>query len=189
MGKLSTLQDEELVRLLKEGSEQAFEELYIRYYDPLYYYCKKFLNDEAAAEDIVQDIFMYLWETHDTLNITSSFSGYIYASAHNRVLKTIRQFDVHMRYAQNILMNTNESTNETEDTIIDNDYASLLNEFTERLTPKQKEVFCLSRIEGLSYKEISDRLQISIPAVQKHASIVLEKIKEYLKRHTNIHFP
>jgi len=187
-GELSNIQDSVLVALLKNDSHQAFCELYVRYYDPLRYYCQKYLNDEVEAEDVVQDIFMYLWESRNTLDITSSFSGYIYATAHNRILKMIRQFDVHLRYAQHILMNAKESTNETEDSIIDNDYAALLNEMIERLTPKQKEVFHLSRIEGLTYKEISDRLHISVPAVQKHASNVLEKIIGYLKKYKIIYF-
>ena len=188
MVNFSTMQDKELVALLKEGSQQAFAELYIRYYDSLFFYCKKYLKDESGAEDIVQDIFMQLWDTHDTINITSSFSGYIYTSAHNRILKMIRHFDVHSRYAQHILMNAKEWTNETEDSIMNNDFTALLNEMMERLSPKQKEVFRLSRIEGLTYKEISEMLQISIPAVQKHASIALEKIKEHLKKYTDIHF-
>jgi len=187
-GKLSNIQDNELVALLKKNSHQAFCELYIRYYDQLHYYCKKYLNDETEAEDIVQDIFMYLWESRDTLDITSSFSGYIYATAHNRILKMLRQVDVHLRYAQHILMNAIATTNETEDSIIDNDFTSLLNEMIERLTPKQQEVFRLSRIEGLTYKEISDRLHISVPAVQKHASNVLEKIIGYLKKNKIIYF-
>ena len=186
MDNLSTLQDKELVSLLKKGSHPAFRELYIRYYDQLYFYCKKYLNDELGAEDIVQDIFVQLWEIHNTINITSSFSGYLYASAHNQILKMIRHFDVRLRYAQHILLNAKELTNETEDSIIDNDYAALLNEMIERLSPKQKEVFRLSRMEGLTYKEISEILQISIPAVQKHASIALEKVMEDLKQHTNI---
>jgi len=185
---LSEAQDRELVDLMKKGSRQAFSELYNRYYDQLHYYCKKYINDEVGAEDIVQDIFMQLWETRDTLNIISSFSGYIYGSARNRILKMLRQFDVHLRYAQHILMNAKEWTNETENLIIDNDYAALLNEMVERLTPKQKEVFRLSRIEGLTYKEISEMLQISIPTVQKHASIALGKIMEFLKQHTDIHY-
>ena len=181
-GKLTDKQDSELIALMKIDSRRAFGELYIRYYDQLRYYCKKYLNDETEAEDVVQDIYIHLWETRNTLNITSSFSGYIYATAHNRILKMLRQIDVHLRYAQHILMNAKEGTSETEDSIIDNDYAVLLNKMIERLSPKQKEVFLLSRIEGLTYKEIAERLQISVPAVQKHVSIVLEKIKGFLEK-------
>ena len=103
-------------------------------------------------------------------------------------MKKLRYFDVHAHFVQNMLKNDSESTNETEDTVIDNDYARFLEELIESLTPKQKEVFKLSRIEELSYKEISELLHISIPAVQKHASLALKKIKEQLQQHTDIHF-
>jgi len=188
IGKMTDKQDSELIALMKDDSRQAFSELYIRYYDPLYYYCRKYLNDDTEAEDIVQDIFMHLWDTRDTLTITSSFSGYIYTAAHNRMLKVVRQIEVHMRYAQQILQHAKEDTNETEDSIIDDDYAALLNKMMAMLTPKQKEIFRLSRIDGLSYIEIAERLQISVPAVQKHVSNALEKIKRYLTQHKIIHF-
>ena len=131
---------------------------------------------------------MQVWETRDSLNAELSFSGYIHTLSHHRILNMYRQKGVHSRYVRYILDNEKELTNETEDLIADNDYAALLNEILEILPPKQREVFKLSRIEGLKYKEISEILRISIPAVQKHASIALKKIKKYLQQHANIHF-
>ena len=181
-------QDKELVALLKDGSQAAFSELYARYKDELFYYCKQYLKDEDGAKDIVQDIFMQLWETHESLNVTSSFGGYIYGSARNRILKLIRQFDVHSRYAQHVLFNAKELTNETEDSIIEKDYADLLNILVERLPPMQKEVFRLYRIEELTYKEIAELLQISGENVRKHASLAMKKMKSLVAKHTDIHF-
>ena len=183
MSNFSTLQDKELVALLKEGSQQAFGELYIRYKDQLLYSCKKYLKNEAVTEDIVQDIFTQLWETRDSLHITSSFSGYLFISAKNRILNVYRQMDVHSRFAQYILDNEKEETNETEDAIIENDYADLLNELIECLPQMQKEVFRLNRIEGLTYKEISETLQISVENVRKHASLAVQKMKTNLDIH------
>ena len=185
---LSKKQDKELVELLIGGSQEAFGELYVRYKDVLLYCCKQYLNGKTGAMDIVQDIFMQVWETRDSLNAELSFSGYIHTLAHHRILNMYRQMGVHSRYTRHILADEKELTNETEDLIADNDYAALLNEIMESLPPKQKEVFRLSRIEGLKYKEISELLQISVPAVQKHASIALKKIKKYLQQHANIHF-
>ena len=188
ISKLSEKQDIELVELLKNGSQQAFIELYTRYQNKLLYCCKRYLNNEADAEDIVQDIFTQLWETRESLNVTSSFWGYIYTSAYHSILKVFRQFDVQSRYAQDILINAKELTNETEDLIMDNDYTALLNEITESLSPKQKDVIHLSRSQGLSYKEISEVLQISLSTVQTHAFLALKKIRELLKKHTGIDF-
>ena len=188
MEKLSTLQDKELVRLSKEGSQKAFDILYARYKRQLIYLGKRLLKNETDLEDMVQDIFLQLWDTRDALNPELSFSGYVHTLMRNRILYRYRNFDVHARYAQHILINADDSTNETEDTVIENDLTVLLNGVIESLPPMQKKIFTLSRVEGLTYKEISEILQISIPAVQKHASNALKKIKEHLKHHADIHF-
>ena len=182
------MQDRELVVLLKEGSQQAFEKLYARYKKQLIYLGKQSLKNETDVEDMVQDIFLQLWETRDSLDPELSFSGYLFTIMRNRILYKYRNFDVHARYAQHILINAKESTNETEETIIENDFSMLLTGVIESLPPMQKEIFTLSRINGLTYKEISEIMKISIPAIQKHASNALKKIKEHLKHHADIHF-
>ena len=182
------MQDKELVALLKDDSHQAFTELYMRYKDQLRYSCKKYLKNEILTEDIVQDIFSQIWETRDSLNITSSFSGYLYTSAKNRIINMYRQYDAHSRFAEYILGNVNELTNETEDSIIENDYEDLLKGLIECLPPMQKTVFQLNRIEGLTYREISEKLQISVENVRKHASLAVKKMKNHLSKHKDIHF-
>ena len=186
--ELSKKQDKELVTLLKEGSQQAFRELYIRYKDRLTNFCKRTLRDDFRAEDIVHDVFFQILQTHDTLNPELSFCGYLQTIAQNRILDEFKRFDVHLRYAQYTVMHGNELTNQTENQIIGNDYANLLNELIEGLTPKQKEIFRLSRIQGLTYKEIAELLHVSLPTVKEHASLALKKIKKQLTEYTSIDF-
>ena len=186
--KRSDKKDEELVEQLRNGSHSAFGTLYARYKRQLTAYCYRFLKDEDEVEDVVQDIFLQLWETRDSLNTTLSFSSYLYTLAHNRMLNLIRQWNVHTHFAEKMAMNAKEATNETEETIMDNDYYALLNEMIDSLSPKQKEIFRLSRIEGLTYKEIAEKMHISVDTVQEHASLALRKIKKLLSQHADIHF-
>ena len=188
MENLSMLQDKELVKLLQNGSRTAFEELYARYKKPLILSCKRYLKNGTYSEDIVQDIFLQLWDKRESLIIEVSFSAYVQTMVQNRIFNERKKFDVHLRYTQNIIMNENEATNATEDMIIDNDYANLLAKLIDSLTPQQKEVFRLSRIKGLTYKEIADLLQISLPTVKKHASLALDKIKKQLMKYKDIEF-
>ena len=187
INKLSKKQDKELVELLMTGSQEALGELYVRYKKRLFYACYQYVRNKDDAEDIVQDIFLQLWEKRHDLNPELSFSGYVRTIAQNTTLKLFRHFDVHSRFAQNILMNETDSTNETEDAIIDNDYVKLLNELIERLPPRQKEIFRLSRIEGLSHQEISKQMNISVENVRNQVSLALKKIKSQLKHHADIH--
>ena len=182
------IQDREWVALLKEGSQKAFEQLYLRHVKHLTNQCKRFLQNEEDAEDLVHDIFVQIWETRDTLNPELSFSGYINTLARNRVYYKFRQLDIHSRFAQSILLNGKDETNETEDTIIANDYKDLLNRIIERLPPKQREIFRMNRIDEMSYQEISELLNISVENVRMHISLALKKIKNHLSKHTDIHF-
>ena len=184
---LSTKSDKELIALLYSDSRSAFSELYARYKGRLMYFCKRFLKDDATSEDLIQDVFIQLWETRNTLNKELSFSGYVHTLTQNRILNMFRKVDIHSRFVQNILTNRKETTNQTEDSIIDNDYAELLNRAIETLSPKQKDVFRLSRLQGLTYKEIAEILHISVDTVQEHASLALKKIRDYLIQHTDIH--
>jgi len=188
MARISEKQDRELVALLVDGSPQALGELYARYKERMIYFCKHYVINEEDAEDIVQDIFLQLWGKRHFLGSVTSFSGYIQAMTKNSILKRLRHIDVHARFVQTLLMNNNNSTNETEDAIIENDYEKLLNEMIERLPPMQKEIFRLSRIEGLDYKEIAELLQTSVENVRKNVSLALRKIQDQLSNHTDIQF-
>ena len=183
---LSEVQEKELVELFIGGSQAAFGELYVRYKERLMYLSRRLMKNETEQEDIVHDIFVQLWELRNSINPELSFSAYLYTMTRNYILKKFRHFDVHTRFAQTVLMNATELTNETEDEIIDNDYQILLNKAIDKLSPRQKEIFQLSRIQEFTYKEIADMLQISVETVQEHASIALKKIRVYLKQHADI---
>jgi RNA polymerase sigma-70 factor (ECF subfamily) len=113
------MQDKELVALFKEGSQEAFEELYLRYIKKLTHFCIRLLREEFRAEDIAHDVFLQILETHNSINPEKSFSGYLYTIAKNRILYESRKSDIHLRYVQNTIINENEATNQTEDLIIE----------------------------------------------------------------------
>ena len=185
---LSEKQDKELVELLKDGSREALGELYARYRERLMHLCKQNLKNDADAEDIVNDIFLKLWETRHTINSELSFSGYLHTMTENYIKNILRHLDVHLRFAKNIYMNAIDSTNETEDSIIDNDYTDLLNELIESLPSGQKEIFRLNRIEKYTYQEISELMQMPVENVRKQVSRASKNLKDRLSNYTDINF-
>ena len=186
LGGLSKKQDTELVELLRKGSQAALGELYARYKKQLVYFCRQYLKNEADAEDIVHDIFLKLLETCHSLGTVSSFSGLLQTMAKNYITDQFRHLDVHTRFARKIRSNGTEATNETENTIMDNDYMELLHQLIEKLPLKQKEIFRLSSIKGLTYQEISEVLQMPVGNVRRYASIASNKMKNHLQ-HTDIY--
>ncbi|MDR1668117.1 MAG: RNA polymerase sigma-70 factor [Bacteroidales bacterium] len=185
---VKTCSDKELVVLLSGGSGGAFEELYARYKTRLLYFCNRFMKNKSESEDILQDIFIQIWETRDSLNPDLSFAAYLHTLARNRILNLFRQRDIHERFARATRMNCPEEDHQTETEIIDRDYAELMKKALETLSPRQKEIFLLSRRQELTYKEISKMLNISVFTVQEYASIALLKIKKYLTQYGDIYF-
>jgi len=188
IGNTSKMQDNELVELLKNGSQEAFKELYDRYKEVVIRVSKKFLKDTDSAEDILHDIFLQVWEKRETLNPELSFSGYLYTLTKNTILNEMRHAKTQASFVQNILMTEDDSTNQTYDKVIENDYAKLLNVIINSLSPAQKEVYQLSHIQGFTHKEIAERMKISVNTVNVHATLALKKIRKYLTRYADIHF-
>lgn len=88
------IKDQELVQRVNREDREAFCELYVRYKDKLEGFCYKFLKSKNDTEDIVQDIFTYLWESRHFINPDLSFSSYLYTITKNRMLNHIRNIDI-----------------------------------------------------------------------------------------------
>ena len=186
--ELSKKQDRELVELLMGGSQAALGELYARYRERLIHLCRRSLKNEADSEDVVHDIFVKLWENRHSLANVSSFSGFVQTMAQNYITDKLRHLDVHLRFAKNVRMKEIDSTNETEDAIIDNDYTELLNKLIESLPTMQREIFRLNRVEGRTYKDISEILKMPVGNVRRYAALASKKIKDQLLKRKIILF-
>lgn len=175
--------EHKLVLQLIDGDENAFCELYAAYKDRLIYYAISFLKSSSYAEDLYQDTFAAIWQGRKFINPDSSFSGYLYTIIRNRILNHLRDIETHESFKDVILKNAIDSDENTQDTVFENDMKDIINQSLSSLTPRQREIFELSRVEQLSYKEIASRLNISVNTVQEHISLSLEKIRTYIRQH------
>ena len=175
--------DSELIRLLATRDESAFETVFKTYFKALHSYAFTIVKDDAAAEEMVQTIFMKLWERADNLTINSSIAAYLYRAVHNESLnyikhikiKTAHQLHVSYRVGQEADASKKVQVKELETKI-----SVALNELPEQC----RTIFQLSRFEELRYREIADKLQISIKTVEnqmgKALKILREKLADYL---------
>lgn len=173
----SSLPDEKLAHLFKEGDPYAYTEIYERYKGLLYIHAYRVLQDRYSVEDILQDVFLALWNNRDTLSFKTSFSAYLYTAVRNRILDKISHEKVVARYADSIrdfieidLTTPNEILREKElSAIIESEVAAL--------PEKMREVFLLSRQKELSYKEIGERLNISDKTVKQQVYNAVKILK------------
>jgi RNA polymerase sigma-70 factor (ECF subfamily) len=164
---------------LKNGSENAFTHLYKLYYSELCNYASNLCGSDELAEDIVQHTMIKIWEKGLDLNINTSLKGYLLKSVYYQFIDTQRKLKkednkLEILKQEALLEFIDFSSEEIENIyrLIDIEINNL---------PKQcKEVFLLGKKEGLKYKEIAEKLNISIKTVERHISLALKKLREKL---------
>lgn len=180
-----TLMDErELVLRLIDGDEDAFCELYAAYKNRLLYFAMKFVKSREFAEDIFQDAFTVVWQSRRFINPDASFSSYLYTIVRNRILNQIRDMANEDKLKEYILSHAVDSANETNNKILFDDLKDVVSCALEQLTPRQREVFNMSRDLQMSHKEIAEALGVSVNTVQEHISVSLKVIRAYLTKYS-----
>ena len=172
--------DESLLILLKNGDTLAFYNIYERYCKKLYHFVLKSIKQETDAEEIVQDVFVKIWEMRDKIETNTSFESFLFRIAYNETMDLFRKRISEKKYVEYIKsIQQSEATTNTTDELRYNELSREIDSLLEELTPRQREVFCLSRSEGFSNKEISKKLDISENTVKKH----LLNARSYMKFH------
>ena len=168
---------------IEVNSSAEFEDVYNLHWEKVYLQCVNKLNDSVVAKDLTQDIFRSLWERYDDLIITVSIEHYLARATKFRILEHIRNESVKRKHDQALGEIFNPTTNTTEEDLSYKELADRL-QFLIDFLPKQcKKVFTLSKIDGLSNKEISSELQITERTVEYHITkayiFIRKNLKEY----------
>ncbi|WP_372774768.1 RNA polymerase sigma factor [Mangrovibacterium sp.] len=175
---INTKPNIELLELLRKGDRVAFYHIYERYCKRLYGFVLRYIKVEADADEIVQEVFVKIWESRRKIDVYSSFESYLFTIAYNTTISLLRKRANEKKYLEHLI--SLQDTSETPD-LIDEIHYKELNEQVDRLlnelSPRQKEIYHLCRVEGLSHEEIAQKLEISLNTVKKHMSNVLSFLK------------
>ena len=177
-------EERSLILRLTEGDEDAFCELYATYKNRLIYFAMRFLKSREYAEDVFQDAFTVVWQSRRFINPDASFSSYLYTIMRNRILNQLRNAANEEKLKESILSQALDYTEDTKREVMLNDLKSLISHALQQLTPRQREIFEMSREAQLSHKEIADKLGISVNTVQEHISTSLKLIRTYLIKYS-----
>lgn len=173
-----------LVLRLIEGDEDAFCELYAAYKNRLIYFAMRFLKSREYAEDVFQDAFTVVWQSRRFIDPDASFSSYLYTIIRNRLLNQLRDAANEEKLKESILSQALDYTDDTKREVMLNDLKFIISRALEQLTPRQREIFEMSREAQLSHKEIAGELGISVNTVQEHISSSLKIIRTYLIKYS-----
>ena len=174
----------QLIARVKAGDRDAFNELYGLYWALLVNYAGLFV-DESQAEDIVQDVFVRVWSSRENIHDTESLCSYLLRSVHNAAMNRIRREGYATEFRSAEMRRIEESCYDYYDPdnseiirqLYYKEVAGDIDSAIESLSPKCREVFRLSHIDGLSNKEISSRLDISVSTVENHINRTLKQLR------------
>ena len=175
--------DEQLMGLLKAGNRNAFECIYKRYWARLFDAAYRRLKSKEAAEEIVQDLFTYLWCKREAITLNHSFSTYINVALKYKIFNYIRDEAIRRKNIQIAHQFQPVYHNAVSDGIAYDELSGLIEKEINKLPEKCRLVFTLSRNDNFSFKEIAKELNISISTVEKHIGKALKILKTNLKDH------
>lgn len=171
-------EEKKLVHRLKNDDRIAFEKLFQMYAERIYYFTIKYIKNKEEAEEITQEVFVRLWNRRFDLKTDLSFSSYLFMIAKNAVIDLLRKRQKELNYNDEISSDLNLKSGNTVDSVEYKELSKLVSKSINDLPEKRKQIFLLSRDEGLTYKQISEKLDISIKTVESHMRLALQQLKK-----------
>jgi RNA polymerase sigma-70 factor (family 1) len=174
----SALVDTELLQLILQEDENAFAEIYNRYWKRIYTIAFSYTRSSEAAQDIVQDVFLKIWVNKDTLVQIREFKPYLFVTARNLIISSLRNkvFHVSLDPEEQV----EEETFLPERQLSYKESVDLLHKAIDLLPPQQQRAYKLSRNEGMRYEDIAQEMGISPLTVRTHITKALSFIRKYL---------
>jgi RNA polymerase sigma-70 factor (ECF subfamily) len=176
--------DPDIVHAIRRGDEQAFEETFRNFYQRLCNYACTLLKDEEESEEVVQTVFLTIWEKREDLEITLSLKSYLYRAVHNHCLNRFKHASVRQVHREHTLNFGAQSYESVTEVIHANELEERIEKAVSTLPEQCQKAFRLSRFEELKYHEIAERLGISIKTVEnqigKALKILRVELADYL---------
>lgn len=177
MANYKSYTDQELLALLKTKDELAYKEIYERFWSILYRHARRMLTDEEEAEDVVQEVFLTLWNKANNIELRTSLPNYLYTVARNKIFDHFDHTKVKARYMASLEKFIEQGNYETDYLIREKQLFLLIQQEIECLPEKMREIFKLSRNSNLSYQEIAERLSVTENVVRNQISRALKILR------------
>lgn len=173
------LSETEILQEIRAGNQAVFEQVFHTHYAALCRFSMQYLSDPEEAREVVQELFLVLWEKRQQVEISSSLKSYLYQSTRNKCLNHLKHLKVRDNYADHAKAHYPRATEANPA-----EYAGLearISQAVESLPTRCREIFELSRYEGLKYREIADMLQLSPKTVEVQMVKALKTLRDQLK--------
>lgn len=176
------INETELFARMAAGDEDAFVEIYWHFTKRLYPFVLKMLHDEEIAEEIIQDVFVQIWEKRSAFALVKYPTGYLFNMASNRTLTYLKKESNHAKILERYAYVNTELSNDTEEQFSFKESRGVINEAIAELPEQRRIIFELSRNEGLTNDQIADRLNLSKQTVKNQLVHALKHVREFMEK-------
>ena len=181
-----TYNEEKLLEDLRAGSEAAFTQLYRRYSVRLYYNILALVKNESAAEELVQEVFSKIWRRRESIRVEKSFAAYLFIAGRNRVYDFFRQLEKDQELYSRIRAVAAQHYSHIEEAVFARENAELLQKAIATLPPQRRRAFELCKMQGLSYRQASEEMGVSLSTLKDHMANAFEAIRSYISKNREV---
>jgi len=174
------LENESIGTLLAQRDEIAFEQVFKTHFKRLHAYAFTILRDEVEAEEMVQQVFFKLWERNETLSLSGSVSAYLYRAVHNESLNYIKHQKVRSNHQLHVAYSMKNEFEHPAKKVMAGELEKKIYSALNELPEQCRTIFQMSRFDELKYREIADKLGISVKTVENQMGKALKLLREKL---------
>lgn len=168
--------DEKILDALRDGNHEAFETVFISYYNKTKYFIYGYIKSETDAEELTEDLFVNLWINRTSIDTGKSFSSYLHTIARNAAINFLQHKYVRDAYISNYTSDEHSSTSEED--LIAKELGILIDDVVANMPGQRRQIYILSRKEGLSNTEIAEKLSTTKRNVESQLSLALKEIRK-----------
>ena len=172
--------DTVLIHRLQKRDEAVFEQVFKSNYKNLHAYAFSILRDEADAEEMVQSVFYKLWERSENLSISGSITAYLYRAVHNESLNYIKHLNVRSKHRMYVSHKIDDGSEEGSNRVQAKELEERIQQAMNELPEQCRTIFQMSRFEELRYREIADKLNLSVKTVENQMGKALKVMRARL---------
>lgn len=176
----------DIFSLIKKGDKKAFESLFRSLYSGLCTFATKYVADVDEVEDIVQDVFFTIWMKRNKIHIKQNIDSYLYASVRNKCLMYIQHQKIINKYNNYSIYITNNRNEVRDDLIEYRELSGIVDKTLDSFPDRMREIFILSRYEGLKYNEIARQLSLSVKTVEANITRALKIFRKKLGNYMDV---
>ena len=174
--------EQELLAKLAEGDENAFEILYLTYSPKIYSKILQLVKQVSIAEEILQDVFLKIWEKRETLDNQKSFRSFLYTIAKNLVVDLFRRAALDRQMLEQFIVENTALYDPFDNNSSDLESKTIVQKALDTLSPQRKKIYTLIKLEGKSYDEVAELLNISTSTINDHVVKATKAMRSYFEQ-------